>query len=319
MDVILMGTSKSGKTSIKKVVFEKMSPHETVFLESTGSIETFKLENLGYTPLLIRDYPPDYTLEKAPANELKFFSTCGVLVYVIDSQETSDEMYENFKEIIVDIINKNPKINVEVFMHKADGTYFAQSNNMNKLRVEVHNKLNSILNFLNLEISIGYHNTSIYDHSLFEAFSKIFQKIMPQNNILSNLLDTLSNACGFEKAYLFDVYNKIYIAIDSNPIEEQFYEICSDMIDVVLDMSGIYGENNNNTDQYFDESSFSLIKINNQSRGEGNRSQSLLYLRFIDVNLALISKINDDDFERQHLIDYNIKLFKEAVKEIFKI
>ena len=317
MDVILMGISKSGKTSIKKVVFEKMSPHETVFLETTQNIETFRLENLGYTSLLIRDYPPEYTFEKASVQELKFISTCGVLIYVIDSQETSEEMYENFKEIIVDVINKNNKINVEVFLHKADGTYFAQSNNMNKLRMEVQNKLNNILNILNLEISIGYHNTIIYDHSLFEAFSKIFQKIMPQNNILSNLLDTLSNACRFEKAYLFDVYNKIYLAIDSNPIEEQFYEICSDMIDVVLDMSGIYCENNN--DQYFDESSFSLIKINNQSRGEGNRSQSFLYLRFIDVNLALISIINDDDFERQHLIDFNIKQFKEAVKEISKI
>ena len=317
MDVVIMGTSKSGKTSIKKVVFEKMSPHETVFLETSQVIETYKLENLGYTSLLIRDYPAEYSFEKASIQELKFLSTCGVLIYVIDSQETSDDMYDNFKEIVVDILNKNPKINIEVFLHKADGTYFAQSNNMNKLRVEVHNKLNSILNFNNLEISIGYHNTSIYDHSLFEAFSKIFQKIMPQNNILSNLLDNLSTACRFEKAYLFDVYNKIYLAIDSSPMEEQFYEICSDMIDVVLDMSGIYGENCG--DQYFDESSFSLIKINNQSRGEGSRSQSLLYLRFIDVNLALISIINDDDFERQHLIDFNIKQFKEAVKEIFKI
>ena len=39
-----MGLPKSGKTSIKKVVFEKMSPHETVFLESNQSIESFKLE-----------------------------------------------------------------------------------------------------------------------------------------------------------------------------------------------------------------------------------------------------------------------------------
>jgi len=217
----------------------------------------------------------------------------------------------------VDVINKNPKITVEVFLHKADGTYFAQSNNMNKLRVEVNNKLTNILTNNNIEISLGYHNTSIYDHSLFEAFSKIFQKIMPQNMLLSNLLDNLSTSCRFEKAYLFDVYNKIYLAIDSSPMEEQFYEICSDMIDVVLDMSGIYTENN--TDQYFDESSFSMIKINNQAKGDGNRSQSMLYLRFIENNLALIAIINDEDFERQHLIDFNIKLFKEAVKEIFKI
>ena len=37
-----MGTKLSGKTSIRKVVFEKMSPHETIFIESTTKIEKKK-------------------------------------------------------------------------------------------------------------------------------------------------------------------------------------------------------------------------------------------------------------------------------------
>ena len=97
-------------------------------------------------------------------------------------------------------------------------------------------------------------------------------------------------------------------------MEEQFYEICSDMIDVVLDMSGIYREMDNNETQ-FDDNSYSLFKINNK---RSENSKSFLYLRFLDVNLALICIINDENFERQHLIDYNIKYFKDAVKEIYK-
>lgn len=31
--VLLMGARRSGKSSIQKVVFHKMSPHETLFLE----------------------------------------------------------------------------------------------------------------------------------------------------------------------------------------------------------------------------------------------------------------------------------------------
>jgi Ras-related GTP-binding protein C/D len=309
-----MGLSKCGKTSIKKVVFEKMSPHESVFLEPTQTIESYKVENLGYSSLMIRDFPHNYNFDKAPISELKYFSTCGVLIYVIDSQETTDETYEYFKEVVVNALNKNSKISIEIFLHKADGTYFLKTNDMNKHRTEVQQRIKEILVELQIEINPGFYSTSIYDHSLFEAFSKIFQKIMPQNGMLSSLLDNLSTSCRFEKAYLFDVFNKIYIAIDSAPMEEQFYEICSDMIDVVIDMSGIYGETNSN-DVCFDENSYSLIKINN-SRSEN--SKSLLYLRFIDVNLALISIINDENFERQHLIDYNIKQFKEAVKEIFK-
>ena len=137
--------------------------------------------------------------------------------------------------------------------------------------------------------------------------------MMQQNNLLSNLLDHLTLNCRFEKAYLFDVFNKIYLAIDSSPMEAQTYEICSDMIDVVLDMSGIYGDENNN-DSYFDDNSTSLIRINNTERSEN--SQSVLYLRFIDSNFALICIVNENNFEKPHLLDYNIKLFRNAVKEI---
>lgn len=317
MDVILMGPSKSGKTSIKKVVFEKMSPHESVFLEPTQIIENTKVDNLGYSSLWVRDFPYNYNFDKAPLNELKYFTNCGVLVYVIDSQEINEETFEYFKEVVVNVINKNSKISIEIFIHKVNGSSFLKTNDMNRQKVEVQSKVKEIISDLNIDVIPGFHATCIYDHSLFEAFSKIFQKLMPQNGFLSSLLENLSTYCKFEKAYLFDVYNKIYLAIDASPMEEQFYEICSDMIDVVLDMSGIYGDNHlNNIDNPFDDNSYSLIKINN-SKGDG--SKSLLYLRFIDANLALISIINDDNFERQHLIDYNIKWFKEAVKEIFKV
>ncbi|KAF9896192.1 hypothetical protein BX616_007956, partial [Lobosporangium transversale] len=46
---------------------------------------------------------------------------------------------------------------------------------------------------------------------------------------------------GIEKAFLFDVISKIYIATDSSPVDSQSYEICSDMIDVIIDISSIYG------------------------------------------------------------------------------
>lgn len=43
------------------------------------------------------------------------------------------------------------------------------------------------------------------------------------------------------KAFLFDVISKIYIATDSAPVDIPEYEICSDFIDVVIDVSDIYG------------------------------------------------------------------------------
>lgn len=50
-----------------------------------------------------------------------------------------------------------------------------------------------------------------------------------------------SQNSGIEKAFLFDVVSKIYIATDSSPVDMQTYELCCDMIDVVIDISCIYG------------------------------------------------------------------------------
>mgnify|MGYP003684073309 CR=1 FL=1 len=46
---------------------------------------------------------------------------------------------------------------------------------------------------------------------------------------------------GLEKAFLFDVVCKIYLATDSSAVDMQSYELCCDMIDVVIDLSSIYG------------------------------------------------------------------------------
>ena len=93
------------------------------------------------------------------------------------------------------------------------------------------------------EITPNYYVTSIYNSTLFETFSKIFQNMISQNKILSIIINELTNSCRFEKLYLFDVSNKIYLAVDTSPTESaQSSEIYSDTIDTVLDISGIYGE-----------------------------------------------------------------------------
>jgi Ras-related GTP-binding protein C/D len=88
---------------------------------------------------------------------------------------------------------------------------------------------------------VSFYQTSIYDHSIFEAFSKVIQKLIPELPTLEALLDALCGTCRIEKAYLFDVLSKIYIATDTSPTDSGSYEICSDYIDVVIDVSEIYG------------------------------------------------------------------------------
>ena len=71
------------------------------------------------------------------------------------------------------------------------------------------------------DILINFHLTSIYDHSIFEAFSKVIQKLIPQFVHLERLLNYLLSTSNIEQAFLFDVQTKISIATDSSPTDMQ--------------------------------------------------------------------------------------------------
>jgi len=88
---------------------------------------------------------------------------------------------------------------------------------------------------------MNYHLTSIYDHTIYEHLSKVVQTLLPQVPFISSMMDTLISRSNIQKAFLFDVISKIYIATDSSPVNMQHYEICSELIDVLIDVTCIYG------------------------------------------------------------------------------
>lgn len=193
----------------------------------------------------------------------------------------------------------------------------------------------------------SFYLTSIYDHSIFEAFSKVVQKLIPQLPTLENLLNIFISVCSFislsllcvfvslplntrhvlqhsgiEKAFLFDVVSKIYIATDSSPVDMQSYELCCDMIDVVIDVSCIYGWEEwspillsalvmdlpavwrrlsvcplllgrllqDGSGCAYDKESLAIIKLNNTT---------VLYLKEVTKFLALVCILREESFERK--------------------
>ena len=50
------------------------------------------------------------------------------------------------------------------------------------------------------DITVTYHLTSIYDHSIFEAFSQVIQRLLPQLPTLENLLNIFCAVRGGRRA-----------------------------------------------------------------------------------------------------------------------
>jgi len=316
-----MGQRRSGKSSISSVVFHKMAPTDTLFLESTTRITKDPIHS--FMDFQVWDFPGQIDHLDSPFDFDSIFGEHGALIWVLDAQDDYLEALAKLHTTIIHLQRNYPQINIEVFNHKVDGLSDDYKIDTQRDIVQRTQDELSDAGFDNVQIS--YHLTSIYDHSIFEAFSKVIQKLIPQLGTLENLLNVLCLNSGIEKAFLFDVLSKIYIATDSSPVDVQSYEICSDYIDVIVDISEIYGYNRVPSGQVPDSGQLprsledgeetspeacSIIRLQNGM---------VLYLREINKYLALICLMRKESIERQGLVDYNVQVFQNALEKVFEM
>ena len=284
-----------------------MSPNETLFLEATNKIVKNDISNSSFVQFSIWDFPGQLDYFDPSFDSEQIFGGCGALIFVIDAQDDYTEALSKLQQTVKEATAVNPKIQFEIFIHKVDG--HSDDHKMECQRVIQQNATDD-LQELGIQADLSFYLTSIYDHSIFEAFSKVIQKLIPQLATLENLLDILIRNCQIEKAFLFDVVSKIYIATDSSPVDMQSYELCSDMIDVVIDISCIYGMKGNEQAESlaYDAKSASIIKLN---------TGIVLYLREVNQYLAIVCLIREDNFDKAGLLGYNFDCLKEAIADVF--
>merc|ERR1712137_1459853 len=303
--VLLMGLRRSGKSSIQKVVFHKMPPNETLFLERTNKIIKNDVSNSSFVNFQVWDFPGQIDFFDSTFDADQIFTGCGALIFIIDAQDDYTEALAKLRMTVSRAYEVNPDITFEVFIHKVDG--LSDDHKLEAQRAIQKQAQDDLQDSGLSNIHLTFHLTSIYDHSIFEAFSKVIQKLIPQLATLENLLDILVSNCKMEKAFLVDVASKIYVATDSSFVDMQTYELASDMIDVVIDISCIYGAQDNEGSAY-DSTSQSIIKLSNGV---------VLYLKEVNKYLALVAQLREENFQKLGLIDYNFSCFRKAVADVF--
>lgn len=253
------------------------------------------------------------------------FGGIGALIWVIDAQDDYLEAVSRLNATVLSLQRSYPNINIEVFIHKVDGLSDDYKLDIQRdITIRIQDEL-SDHGFENAPVT--FHLTSIYNHSIFEAFSKVIQKLIPRLGTLESILTNLCRMCRFEKAYLFDVLSKIYIATDSSPADMASYEICSDYIDVIIDITEVYG-----TWQRSDESRKKLeggpwsAKLEDQIGCPTAESCLVLHdgnkpimLREVDRYLALVAIMRDGSYSKMPLVNMNVDAVVEGLKEFFTI
>jgi Ras-related GTP-binding protein C/D len=297
-------------------------------MPQTETLEIHHVQNNAFVNLEVWDFPGEYTLSDSAVTDTKtlsdinMFDQCGALVYVIDigTYESSDDVIPTLVEWLTRAYNANPKIHFAVLLHKFDAekqtSDFAKSDIIDELDKQVQNMFRSLKIESYDDMNIDYHLTSIYDHTLFELFSQIVQTLFEEHTVLEDLLNVLVEKCDMDKAFLFDVASKIYIA--ENPpalVDSDKYELSADMIDVVIDVLCIYGSDDDGGGVGFDSEACSVIHLNGNTREEGD----VLYLRQVSSELAVVCILREENFTSKGLVDYNIEMFKKALDSVVQI
>lgn len=134
---------RSGKTSLVRTIFNKMSPHETLFLESTGDVDIQYVNDNDFVKFQTWDFGGDINLQGGDLAVMgqyvspeRLFNLTSTLVYVIDAQE---EDYEDALPKLAETISAahavNPAIHFEVFLHKIDGDIMSEERKAERKQV----------------------------------------------------------------------------------------------------------------------------------------------------------------------------------------
>lgn len=154
---------------------------------------------------------------------------------------------------------------------------------------------------------VNLYFTSILDLTVFEAFSSVVQKILPCTTYICKLLNKLAAYCKIDKIFIFDISTKLFIAHnDDIPIESIKYEICSEMIDIYIDISTLYySEKKEEGSGQEDHDSTTSVKLNID-----HERKEYFILQELEGCLCIGYQIKESNYDRPYLIEANINKFK---------
>ncbi|KAI0707184.1 Gtr1/RagA G protein conserved region-domain-containing protein [Earliella scabrosa] len=232
--VLLLGMRRSGKTSIQQVLFNNLAPKETLYLETTTQVTKHHFDTV--IPLEIWDCPGDVTLETLDAPLTQF----QTMIFVIDIQDLYQQPIQKLVDFVITAYNEHPNLNLEVFVHKAD--VLTEEYKIENFR-HIQARVLSDLSYAGAEyetIPINFQLTSIYDHSLHDAFSRVLHKLIDSLPYLEDLLNVFCANSQATKAFLFDTRSRLYVATDASPVDPPTHNLCSDYLQTLNAFGPLY-------------------------------------------------------------------------------
>ncbi|KIY43979.1 hypothetical protein FISHEDRAFT_51981 [Fistulina hepatica ATCC 64428] len=232
--ILMLGLRRSGKSSIQQVLFNNMPPLHTFHLEPTRRI--IKVQYDSIIPLEIWDCPGNLTPDTLDA-PLSHFSS---MIFVIDIRDLYNQAITRLVDWLVASINQNPNMNFEVFVHKTER--LPEDDKMENFR-QIHERVSDRLAEIGPPYdayNLNFQFTSVYDHTIHEAFSRVLHKLINSLPYLEDLLNVFCANSLASKAFLFDIKSRLHVATDASPVDALTHGLCCDWLTMLNQFGDLY-------------------------------------------------------------------------------
>eukprot|EP01126_Amoeba_proteus_P017840 TRINITY_DN1877_c0_g1_i8.p1 TRINITY_DN1877_c0_g1~~TRINITY_DN1877_c0_g1_i8.p1 ORF type:complete len:216 (+),score=32.46 TRINITY_DN1877_c0_g1_i8:74-721(+) len=204
--VLLMGARGSGKTSMRSIIFANYIPSDTNRLGSTVNIENSAVRFLGNLVLNIWDcggqekFFEDYFTSQRE----HIFSNVEVLLYIFDiTSETNEIDLEFYQETLRAIHEYSRDAKIFCLVHKMDLVKAYEPDDLFKAK-------RAQLKSLTLPLKMVAFPTSIWDETLYKAWSCIVHSLIPNAQLLENDLNKFCSISEVNEIVLFERVGKFF-------------------------------------------------------------------------------------------------------------
>eukprot|EP00128_Syssomonas_multiformis_P009665 Colp12_sorted_trinity150504_noHs@35540 len=209
--VLLMGKSGSGKTSMRSIVFANYIARDTRRLGATIDVEHSHVRFLGDLVLHIWDCGgQEAFMENYFASQRdNIFKNVEVLIYVFDveSRELEKDMHY-YQSCLEAILQNSKEAQIFCLIHKMD---LVQEDQRDLIVAEREQELKR----RSLPLNITCFPTSIWDETLYKAWSSIVYALMPNVHKMESHLENFAKIIEADEVVLFERATFLVIAHSS--------------------------------------------------------------------------------------------------------
>ncbi|KAG7841669.1 hypothetical protein KL942_001548 [Ogataea angusta] len=238
-----MGRSGSGKSSMRSIIFSNYSAFDTRRLGATIDVEhsnlrflnnmTLNLWDCGGQDVFMENFLNNDSDTQNSNSSSNIFKKCEVLIHVFDveSKEVQKDI-EIFKRVLDNLHKFSPGVKIFILVHKMD---LIQISKKQELFEIMFNKLHHVA-WDNYKFKIKGFATSIWDESLYKAWSQIVCSLIPNISLYEQLLSKFNSILNAREMILFEKTTFLVISstnkfnVGSDELDPKRFEKISNII-----------------------------------------------------------------------------------------